>query len=159
MPIEPTIVHLPAFTVVGIGITTSPLAREIPALWNVFGPRIDEVDAIAEPGVSYGLMENFDAAQCTLDYMAAVPVTNTEHIPGGMLAKSMEPGTYAVFQATLSTIAKVFGVIFHEWLPGAAFEQARGPYFERYDEAFDPGDSNSRVEIYLPVRPRSTATV
>lgn len=158
MPIEPSIVDLPAFTVVCTGISTSPLARDIPALWGAFGPRIDEVDAIAEPRVRYGLMENFDAVQSTLDYMAAVSVTHTDRMPSGMTAQSIAPGSYAVFATTLSTLGEVFGSIFNEWLPGAAFEQLRGPYFERYDEAFDLGNRDSKVEIYMPIRPRGMTT-
>jgi AraC family transcriptional regulator len=157
MPMEPTIVQKPGFTVVGIHVTTSPLASDIPALWGTFGPRIDEVVSIAEPNVSYGLMENFDTLKNSLDYMAAVSVTNTDNIPSGMIARSLEPATYAVFQAKLRTLGEVFGQIFNEWLPSASFEQVRAPYFERYDEAFDPSNAESTVEIYMPVKPRSTS--
>lgn len=157
MSIEPTIVQKPGFTVVGIHVTTSPLASDIPALWGTFGPRIDEVVSIAEPNVSYGLMENFDTQKNTLDYMAAVSVTSTDSVPIGMIARSLEAATYAVFQAKLCTLGEVFGQIFNEWLPSASFEQVRAPYFERYDESFDPSNAESTVEIYMPVKPRSTS--
>jgi AraC family transcriptional regulator len=154
MIIEPTIVRKPGFTIVGVAITTSPLAGEIPALWETFGPRIDDVSYLAESQVSYGLMENFDASKNTLDYMAAVSVTSTENVPSGMIARFIEPQTYAVFQATLRTLGEVFGHIFNEWLPHASFELVRVPYFERYDESFDPGNAESKVEVYMPVKLR-----
>ncbi len=156
MPIQPTIVHKPGFTVVGMAITTSPLASEIPALWGTFGPRIDEVHAIAEPQVSYGVMENFDAHESTLDYVAAVSVISAENTPSGMVTRTLQPETYAVFRATLSTLGEVFGYIFNQWLPNASHEQVPAPYFERYDESFDPSNAESRVEIYIPIKPRST---
>ncbi len=154
MVIEPLIVDMPGFAVVGLAISTRPLASEIPALWGQFAPRIDEVVAIAEPGVSYGVMENFDALRSSLDYLAAVSVTSTEQIPSGMVAKVIGPSTYAVFPATLATLGDAFGHIFQAWAPQASYVQVRAPYFERYDASFDPGDLASRVDIYLPVRPR-----
>jgi AraC family transcriptional regulator len=154
MVIEPNLVDEPGFTVVGLAIRTRPFASEIPALWGQFAPRIDEVVAIAEPGVSYGVMENFDPLRSTLDYMAAVSVTSAERIPDGMVAKAIEAGTYAVFPATLRTLADVFGYIFDTWAPPASHERTRAPYFERYGESFDPGDPASTVEIYIPVGPR-----
>ena len=157
MPLEPAIIQKPGFTVVGLSVTTRPLSSDIPALWGMFGPRIDEVVAIAESDVSYGLMENFDTLQHTLDYMAAVSVTSTDgSVPSGMTARTLETATYAVFEAKLRTLGDVFGQIFNEWLPSASFEQVRAPYFERYDESFDPSNAESKVEIYLPVQPRST---
>ena len=159
MSIEPKIVHKPAFAVIGMAITTTPLASEIPALWGVFAPRIDEVVSIAESDVSYGLMENFDARASTLDYMAAVSVPGIGSVPSGMTAKSIESRSYAVFPATLQTLGAVFGYIFNEWLPRAAFELVPSPYFERYDESFDPSKADSVVEIYMPVKPRGAAEV
>jgi AraC family transcriptional regulator len=155
MTIEPTIIQKPSFTVVGMAITTSTLSSEIPALWGVFGPRIDEVAGISEPQVSYGIMENFDPHRNTLDYMAAVSVASTESVPSGMIAKTMAPQTYAVFQAKFHGLGEVFGYIFSQWLPNAAYERVLAPYFERYDESFDPTHAESVVEIYIPVRPRS----
>ena len=157
LPIEPRIVQKPGFTVVGLAISTRPMASEIPALWGTFGPRIDEVDAISEPEVSYGLMENFDLRENTLDYMAAVSVTDTENPPQGMVVRTLAPQTYAVFAAKLNSLGEVFGQIFNQWLPNAAYEQVVAPYFERYDESFDPGNAESTVEIYMPVKPRGTA--
>ena len=154
MPIEPTIVHLPGFTVAGLAITTKPLASEIPTLWGTFGPRIDEVTNIAEPEVSYGVMENFDAQANTLDYMAAVSVHDAQNTPIGMVTRTLHPRTYAVFQAKLATLGEVFGYIFNQWLPKADQEQESAPYFERYDESFDPSNAESKVEIYIPINPR-----
>jgi len=157
MVIEPNVVDMPGFTLVGLAISTRPLASEIPALWGQFAPRIDEVVAIAEPGVSYGVMENFDALRSTLDYIAAVSVTSAERIPVGMVAKALGPSTYAVFRATLSTLGDVYGHIFNTWPNRASHVQVRAPYFERYDETFDPGNAASKVDIYIPVRPRISA--
>ena len=54
---QPQFVNKPAFTVVGMLIHTKPMTAEIANLWQQFGPRIDEVEPMAEPHVSYGLMD------------------------------------------------------------------------------------------------------
>ncbi len=57
---QPQIITKPAFTVVGLLIHPKPMSPEIPSLWGQFGSRMDEVQHLAEPGVSYGLMDHFD---------------------------------------------------------------------------------------------------
>jgi len=52
---QPQFVTKSAFTVVGLLILTKPMARELPELWGQFGPRMSEVQQVAEPDVSYGL--------------------------------------------------------------------------------------------------------
>jgi len=49
----------------------------------------------------------------------------------------------------------VFSHIYQKWLPRSEFEHAKAPYFERYDERFDPADPKSRFEIFIPVKARA----
>ncbi len=152
---EPRIVQREAFRVVGMQITTNPMAGEIPALWQRFVPRMAEVPDIAEPKVSYGAMQNFDPQKGTLEYMAGVSVSSLAHMPDGMTSMDVPPNTYAVFEATLASIGDVFCQIYETWLPTSNFEHVKAPYFERYDERFDPAVSNSVIEVYVPVKVRS----
>ena len=142
----------PAMTVVGMAIRTKPMSPEIPALWPKFVPRIDEIENISERRVSYGVMRHGPGDMHDLNYMAAVAVSNTSRIPSGMESLTIPAGTYAVFRYPLSGLGKGFGEIFGRLLPSSGYVQAPGPYFERYDEAFDPGNPDSEVEIQLPVR-------
>jgi AraC family transcriptional regulator len=152
--LQPEIIARAEFFTVGIRITTHPMSGEIPALWQSFGPRIDEVKRIAEPRVSYGIMQNHDAVAGTLDYMAAVSVPSPAEAPEGMTTEKVPANTYAVFNATLASIGEVFGFIFNEWLPGFGFEQLKAPYFERYGVDFDPSIPDSRIQIFIPVKRR-----
>jgi AraC family transcriptional regulator len=155
MTFEPEIISREALFAVGMRITTHPMSGEIPALWQTFGPRIDEVRDFAEPRVSYGIMQNYDAAAGTLDYMAAVSVSNSSEAPAGMTNDKVPANTYAVFNATLAGIGEAFGFIFNQWLPGAEFEQLKAPYFERYGVEFDPSNPDSRIQIFIPVKRRA----
>lgn len=148
---QPQFVTKSAFTVVGLRIHTKPMTPEIPHLWDQFAPRMDEVQHPAEPGVSYGLMDHFDHKLGELDYMAGNPVETVGDLPTGMTHWDVPANTYAVFEATLPTLGETFDHIYNKWLPTSGYQQAPGPYFERYGETFDPHDPNSKLSVYIPV--------
>jgi AraC family transcriptional regulator len=145
-------VERPAQTVVGLQIRTKPMSPEIPALWPKFVARIDEIANSAEPRVSYGVMQH-EAG--TLEYAAAVSVTSSAQIPAGMTAITLPAGTYAEFSYPISGLGKGFGEIHNQAIPASKYRQAPGPFFERYDEKFDPRDPQSAVAIYIPVVPKA----
>jgi AraC family transcriptional regulator len=131
------------------------MTAEIPNLWQQFGPRMGEVPQLAEPGVSYGLMDHFDMEAGELDYMAGEPVTQMGDPPAGMTRWDVPANTYAVFEATLPTIGQTFDYIYNTWLPTSGYQQAAGPYFERYGETFNPDDPGSKLSIYIPVEKKT----
>jgi len=146
---QPQFVNKPAFTVVGMLIHTMGKSPEIPQLWDQFVPRIGETRHGAESGASYGLMDHFDRAAGTMDYMAGNPVERVGELPAGMNRWDVPANTYAVFETTLPKISETFDTIFSTWLPTSNYQQTAGPYFERYGEDFSPDDP--RVSIYIPV--------
>lgn len=148
---QPQLITKPAFTVVGMKVRATPMTPKIPQLWDQFAPRIDEVQDLAEPHVSYGLMDQFDPAVGTFNYMAGVSVVQAHDLPAGMAQWEVPANTYAVFEATLPTLGDVFGHIYNNWLPASGYQQAAAPYFERYGETFNPEDPTSTVSIYMPV--------
>jgi len=145
------IIERPARTVVGMQIRTRPMSPEIPALWPKFVPRIDEIPNTAEPNVSYGVMRHDEGV---LEYAAAVSVTSAGPLPAGMTAITLPAGAYAFFSYPLSGLGKGFGEIHNQLIPASNYQQAAGPFFERYDEKFDPRDPRSAVEIWIPVKPK-----
>ena len=149
------VLERPALTVVGMAIHTRPMSAEIPALWPQFVARIAEIRNILEPQVSYGVMQYDRGAPAPLCYMAAVSVSTDDQVPPGMESRVLAAGTYAAFRYPLAELGRGFAEIFDHLLPSSEFEQAAGAYFERYDEAFDPGNPRSMVDIYLPVRERA----
>lgn len=143
------ILERPALRVVGMAIKTRPMSPDIPALWPKFVARIDEIPGTAEPRVSYGVMR---MEGDTLQYMAAVSVGAAGAIPQGMERLIIPAGSYATFSYPLSGLGKGFGEIYDQLLPSSGYVQVPGqPSFERYDEAFDPGNPGSLVQICIPV--------
>jgi AraC family transcriptional regulator len=145
-------IERPAQTVVGIQIRTRPMSPEIPALWPKFVARIDEIQNVAEPRVSYGVMRYDGGA---LEYAAAVSVQAPDRVPSGMTAIQVPAGTYAVFSYPLSGLGKGFAEINTRLLPESGYEPVQGVFFERYDEKFDPANPQSAVGIYVPVRKKA----
>ena len=155
MPLE--VIERPAFTVVGMNIRTKNMSPEIPALWPKFVARIGEIENPAEPRVSYGVMRlPLPSGMQALDYMAAVSVKPGGRVPGGMEALTIPAGMYTACRYPLAELGKGFGEIFNRLLPQSDYAQVPGPWFERYDESFDPHDPRSLVEICLPLRSRAS---
>ena len=148
------IVDRPALTVVGLQIRTTPMSPDIPALWPRFVARMPEVEAVLEPRVSYGVVHNNAAGGAGFDYLAAVSVDASAALPPGMTRLELPAGRYACFSYPLSRLGEGFCEVFERLLPASEFVQAAGPLFERYGEDFCPDESDSPVEIWLPVAPR-----
>ena len=142
------IIERPSLTVVGMQIDTQPKSPEIPALWPRFVARLGEIQNPAEARVSYGVMRHRVGS---LQYAAAVSVTAPGRVPEGMVALTIPAGTYASFRYPLSGLSGGFNEIFNRLLPSSEYVQVTGLFFERYDEAFDPGVVSSEVEICIPV--------
>jgi AraC family transcriptional regulator len=148
---EPQFVTKPAFTVVGMLLRATPMTPEIPKLWDRFAPRIDEVPHLAEPHVSYGLMDHYDEETSQFDYMAGCSVGRVDELPEGMDRWDVPANTYAVFETTIPTLGQTMDVIYNGWLPTSGYRHAAGPYFERYGETFSPEEPTSTLSIYIPV--------
>ena len=150
MATHPKLITKPAFTIVGLLLHTQPMSPEIPALWDQFVPRIGEIQHQTEGHVSYGLMGRFDQATGMFDYMAGNPVTQVSQVPTGMACWDLDTQTYAVLETTLSKIGETMDYVYRTWLPSSDYEAVDAPSFERYGEAFSPG--NPVIDIYVPVK-------
>jgi AraC family transcriptional regulator len=143
------IVQRPAFNVTGMSILTKPLSPAIPALWPKFVAREAEIGGKTEPAVTYGVMRH--EPPDSLLYIAGVAVWAGARPPAGMESHEVAAGSYARFKYPLARLGEGFDEIFNRLLPSSGYEQAPGFLLERYDESFNPGDTNSLVEILIPV--------
>ena len=148
---QPQFATKPAFTVVGMLLRATPMTPEIPRLWDRFVSRIEEVPHLAEPYVSYGLMDHFDVETSQFDYMAGCSVEQVDELPPGMSRWDVPAATYVVFEATVPTLGQTMHAIYNEWFPTSGYRQTAGLYFERYGEDFSPENPESTLSIYIPV--------
>jgi predicted transcriptional regulator YdeE len=148
----PRIVTQPALRLVGAQILTRPMSPEIPSLWPRFAARIPEIVSPAEPGVTWGAMQDVGD---NLLYLAAVAVAPQTGAPLDMATLDVPAGDVAVFEFPFGEIGAAYGFIFGRWLPGSTWVQDARPLLERYGTDFCPDQPGSPMQVRVPVRPRA----
>jgi AraC family transcriptional regulator len=148
---EPKIINRTAFTVVGMHVHGKNEQNEIPRLWQVLGPRVEEIKNMVPASPAYGISANMDTATGEFDYVAGFEVSSVEGIPEGMVSWTIPGGKYAVFTCTLPTLGDTFRHAYQTWMPQAGYRPAGSPEFEVYDEHFDPQVPESEFEVYIPI--------
>ncbi len=150
---EPKIVQREAFAVAGLELRCRMGEPDaIPQLWQRSFAHMNEIQGLTEPGISYGVMYNYDEATEAWDYLAGYAVDADAPLPEGMTRKEIPAQRYAVFTCTMPTIQETYDAIYQEWLPQSGYEHAPTPEFERYGQSFNPNDPTSQFEIFVPLQ-------
>lgn len=148
---EIKIVEMPAFTIVGLKYRGKNEEDEIPQLWQALMPRAQEIEAMVELPVAYGISANMDEDSGEFDYVAGFEVSRATDIPEGMVVIEVPGGRYARFTTTLPNIGETFQNAYGQWLPAVGLKPSGGPEIELYDERFDSEDPSSEFDIYIPI--------
>lgn len=150
---EPRIVDLPEFTVVGMKYFGNNQNGEIAQMWTRFIPRIAGIPFKTGPfmssyGVCYDANENDEFA-----YVSGVAVSCTDQVLEGMVVKTVPAGRYAVFthRGKLDTLRDTYQQVYGSWVPQSGLSVRGGLDFEYYDERFKDGCDDSEVDIYIPI--------
>ena len=123
----------------------------IPSQWQRFAPHIGHVPH-QTGDVAYGVGANFDD-EGAFDYIAGVEVSRFANLPEGFTTIRLPPRRYAVFthRGHVSSIPATMKGIWGEWLPSSGHKFADAPFFERYDDRFNPRSGDGEVELWLPL--------
>ena len=116
---EPKIVNLPAFDVVGMLYQGRNQNQEIAAMWGDLNPRAGEIAAVPD-GNAYGLCLMVDGLpEGCFEYVAGFEVAPGAPVPQGMVLRHVPAARYAVFahKGSMETLHATFGEIFQTWLP------------------------------------------
>jgi AraC family transcriptional regulator len=142
-----------AFCVAGIAEhCTDETSAGIPAQWQRFQPYIGNI-----PGqvgtVAYGVVYNSDD-EGNVDYLCGVEVADFSQIPSELSHVRIPENQYVVFshREHVSTIRRTFNTIWSKWFPDSGHEPADAPFFERYDERFNPMTGAGGLEIWIPLK-------
>jgi len=153
---EPRIVRLPAFHIVGMaGRFTPATTSHIPLLWERFVPCMDRIPYRRR---SHTLGVCVDADPSTIEqdgftYVAGVEVERIGAVPEGLMALTVPANAYAVFTHTghiahfPDTVKQVWG----RWLPASRYRHVPAPDLEWYDEQWNPETGEGEIDIYVPV--------
>jgi AraC family transcriptional regulator len=123
------------------------MAETIPQQWREYQARV----VIAPGTTTYGAMCGFSADRC--EYLSGIEVEDFADVPADLGRMRVPVQQYAVFWhgGPVTTIRETWTAIWRDWLPGADYQTADTPDFERYDERFDPVTGLGGVEIWLPI--------
>ena len=124
----------------------------IPNQWQRFHQKLGEIpDRVGQ--VAYGVCCNGDDSG-NFDYIAGVEVADFSDLPREFSRVRIPEQKYAVFTHGdhISTIRRTVNTIWNQWLPASGMKAADAPFFERYDENFDPLTGDGGLEIWIPVR-------
>ncbi|MBP1692465.1 MAG: MerR family transcriptional regulator [Chloroflexi bacterium] len=151
LKMEPKIVNMDKFYIVGLPYIGDNEHQEISEMWGVFNQRAGEIKHLAPVDGAYGMCYPHPTAR--MEYVAAFKVTELADIPDGMVGKEVPAQTYVVFQAQgLDDIGPTYHKIMQEWLPGSGYQAGDGPDFELYNEEFDPVTASGTLYIYFPIK-------
>jgi AraC family transcriptional regulator len=153
----PRFVNSKVLLIAGLrGHYTPETMKNIPELWQRFGPHIGHV-----PGqvghVAYGLCFNALSPD-GMDYMTGVEVFSSSDLPGDFSVANIPAQKYAVFSHR-EHVSKMYETLdaIDKWLPGSGLAVASGDpeapnFFERYSEEFDPRTGMGGMEVWIPIK-------
>lgn len=131
-------------------------------VWGQFAPRMKgnknrtSNDCISMQLYPNSYFQTFDP-HAEFDKWAAVEVKELEDIPEGMKAFTLQAGLYAVFDHKGSSEDNsIFQYIYSHWIPKSDFELDDRPHFELLGEHYKNNDPDSKEEIWIPIRPKSS---
>jgi len=116
---DPRLETLASFVVAGMHYRGRNEQEEIPELWRAFWPRHADNDNRLQPGVSYGVIYDFEEGSGVFNYLAGLPISEGGELPDDMLAVTIPGGTYVTFECTLPTLMETNRFIHEEWFPGS----------------------------------------
>jgi predicted transcriptional regulator YdeE len=146
-PMEPEIVTKAAFDVVGMPYQGKNENNDISRVWDLFIPRIDEIEDKA--GDAYGVCGRVEP-DGSFHYLAGIEVSQVDDQPEDMTHWTVPEQTYAVFPCTLQTIHETFRHAYQNWLPHSGYKQTDGPDLEFYPPEFD-AQAGTGMFVYIPV--------
>lgn len=148
--------------IVGMEYEGKNLNQEIGDLWGEFLPRIKEITHAKGDMNSYGicspLEENIEEINFNetndFKYLAGIEVTDDTVVPEGMKSWYVDHQKYAVFthMGSVETLGDTYKAIYSTWLPESGYDVAFTYDFELYDENFNPGEEDSKMYIYIPIK-------
>lgn len=132
--------------------STESAPDSIPAQWQDFVSHLPLENEAAH--ATYGVTIKIDDAANTLDYMAGIEVTGKVPLPKGLVLLEPASARYAVFlhKGSVADVPTTMQAIFTDWLPQSGIIRAESPFFERYDERFNPETGEGEIELWIPVR-------
>jgi AraC family transcriptional regulator len=159
LSLEPEIYDQPEMHVVGMrtrffGIDSEKnnMARKLPRLWASFLPRMEEV-AHRIPEGGYGVIQQTAARADELEYWAAVPVSQVDALPSGLMSLRVPPSRYARFahRGLVANVNMTVNYIYSSWLLRSGARHTYGCDLEFYGKEYEADSDKSVIYYAIPI--------
>ena len=133
---------------------------ENPIVWKEFMSRYKEIRNKVNPKVYFELLSE-TANNLSFNTCFCTEVSDTNDIPDGMTTKELPESKYLVFthkgaviSENRSFIKETYDYIYGKYLPNSEYEVSGDYSFELFDSSRfkGPRDSNSEIDIYIPIK-------
>jgi AraC family transcriptional regulator len=159
LSLEPEIYDQPEMFVVGMrtrffGVDSEKnnMAQNLPRLWASFLPRLEEVPyRILEGG--YGVIQQTAARADELEYWAAVPVTQVDSLPRGLMSLRVPASRYARFahRGLVTNVNMTVNYIYSSWLLRSGMRHTYGCDLEFYGHEYVANSDSSVIYYAIPI--------
>lgn len=162
LSLEPTIVHQKKRLIVGIRTQfysidseKNNVAEKLPALWDNFLSRLDEIQNTTN-GTCYGALYRASEDGEQLNYIAGIEVDNIDSIPNGMMSMSVPECQYAQFthSGEVAKLDSTVNYIYSNWLLKSKYKHTYGPDLELYGSDYHPTSKDSIIHYAIPITAR-----
>lgn len=162
LEMKPEIIELEPFHVVGLVYSGTNGEDEIGQLWGQLTNYLMQLPPVEKTRPCYGICQPFvnhieDLDLETLNkfhYMAGIQLEKDMPIEQGMEVWDITHNRYAVFThvGSVHSMMDTCRSIYSKWLPESGYEAAYAPELELYNHNFKPGEDDSKIYIYIPVK-------
>jgi AraC family transcriptional regulator len=124
---------------------------KIPMQWENFIPQIGKVAGQVGKG-AYGVCWNNRPGH-GFDYLSGVELTDAAKLPPELANVRLPGQEYAVVTHSdhVSAIGTTIDKIWNGWVRQSGLTVAESPWFERYNEEFNPQTGMGGMEIGIPI--------
>jgi len=158
LDMEPEIVTRRETKVVGVARQYHEEDLDIETLWTAFRPDVFQISNRVGDD-AFGIYEEYEECEegIGFSYICSVEVTDFDHVPEGMISRTIPRHLYAVFrhQGPLSYLPETLKYIWGSWLPKSDYEYQETPDFELYAPGTRSDDPDKVLFLYIPVRAAS----
>lgn len=159
---EPQIVFMPTIKLIGvpkyIDLKTNLEKSLATKAWNEVMKKVQQIEHRKQRR-TYGVQrypDDFNPTNNVFEYIAAVQVTKFGSIPEGLIGFELPERHYVVYtftgEVTPVTMTQLYANIYGQWIFNLPYEMYCDFDFEFYDEHFNPGQPNSYMSIYIPIK-------
>jgi len=154
LAMEPEIVTRSEVKVVGVARHYQEEDLDIETLWSAFRPNVSQI-VNRVGGDAFGIYEEYQESETNVgfSYICSVEVSDFDHVPEGMIARTIPEHLYAVFQhkGAISFLPDTLKYIWGSWLPKSNYDYVEKPDFELYAPGSQPADAEKVLFLYIPV--------